>query len=74
MLLTCSKTGTNSRAGKQQDVNALAIALDNVIATHLQLGYSVIVRDDDYKSIYGAAPTLGAYRKIQSTVFAFVRV
>jgi hypothetical protein len=37
-------------------VNALMRSLDSVIATHLQLGFSVIVRDDDYKSIYGAGP------------------
>jgi hypothetical protein len=30
--------------------------LDGVIARHLQLGFSVIVRDDDYKNIYGAGP------------------
>jgi hypothetical protein len=38
-------------------VNALALALDGVIARHLQLGFSVIVRDDDYKNIYGAGRT-----------------
>jgi hypothetical protein len=35
---------------KPEDVNALALALDGVIARHLQLGFSVIVRDDDYKT------------------------
>jgi hypothetical protein len=30
--------------------------LDGVIARYLQLGFSVIVRDDDYKNIYGAEP------------------
>jgi hypothetical protein len=37
-------------------VNALALSLDGVIARYLQLGFSVIVRDDDYKNIYGAGP------------------
>lgn len=50
------KNRNQFKGWKTQDANALAIALDNVIATHLQLGYSVVVRDDDYKSIYGAAP------------------
>jgi hypothetical protein len=39
-----------------EDVNALALSLDGVIAKYLQLGFSVIVRDDDYKNIYGAWP------------------
>jgi hypothetical protein len=30
------------------------ISLDNVIARHLQLGFEVIIRDDDYRNIYGA--------------------
>jgi hypothetical protein len=33
-----------------------SLSLDGVIAWHLQLGFSVIVRDDDYKNIYGAGP------------------
>jgi hypothetical protein len=41
---------------KAEDVNALAVSLDEVIATHLQVGFSVVVRDDDYKNIYGAGP------------------
>ena len=41
---------------KPEEVNALVISLDNVIARHLQLGFSVIVRDDDYRNIYGAGP------------------
>jgi hypothetical protein len=41
---------------KADDVNALAISLDGVIAKHLQLGFSIIIRDDDYKTIYGAGP------------------
>lgn len=41
---------------RAEDVNTLAIALDGVIARHLQLGFSVIIRDDDYKNIYGARP------------------
>jgi hypothetical protein len=41
---------------KAEDVNALAVSLDGVIAAHLQVGFSVIVRDDDYKNIYGAGP------------------
>jgi hypothetical protein len=41
---------------KPEEVDSLAISLDNVIARHLQLGFSVIVRDDDYRNIYGVAP------------------
>jgi len=41
---------------KAEDVNALAGSLDGVIAKHLQLGFSIIVRDDDYKTVYGAGP------------------
>jgi hypothetical protein len=41
---------------KAVDVNALAVSLDGVIAKHLQLGFSIIVRDDDYRSIYAAGP------------------
>jgi hypothetical protein len=41
---------------KAEDVNALAVSLDEVIATHLQVGFSVVVRDDDYKNIYGTGP------------------
>lgn len=37
-------------------MNALALSLDGVIARYLQLGFSVIVGDDDHKNIYGAAP------------------
>ena len=44
------------RGWKPEDVNALDLALDGVIARHLQLGFSVIVRDDDYKNIHGAGP------------------
>jgi hypothetical protein len=29
------------------------ISLDSVIARHLQLGFSVVVRDDDYQGVYG---------------------
>ncbi len=41
---------------KAEDVNALAVSLDGVIARHLQVGFSIIVRDDDYKNIYGTGP------------------
>jgi hypothetical protein len=44
------------RGWKPEDVNGLALSLDGVIARYLQLGFSVIVRDDDYKNIYGAGP------------------
>lgn len=44
------------REWKPEDVNALALSLDGVIARYLQLGFSVIVRDHDYKYIYGAGP------------------
>ena len=33
-------------------VNAFATELDGVIARHMQLGFSVIIRDDDYRKIY----------------------
>jgi hypothetical protein len=41
---------------KSEDVDTLAVSLDSVIARHLKLGFSVIVRDDDYRNIYGAGP------------------
>jgi len=41
---------------KAEDANALAVSLDHVIARHLQLGFSVVIRDDDYKSIYKTGP------------------
>jgi hypothetical protein len=44
------------RGWKPEDVNALVLSLDGVIARYLQLGFSVIVRDDDYQNIYGAGP------------------
>jgi hypothetical protein len=37
-------------------VNAFAMQLDGVIARHLQLDFSVIVRDDDYRAIYANGP------------------
>ena len=37
------------RGWKSEDVDALALSLDGVIARYLQLGFSVI-RDDDYKT------------------------
>jgi hypothetical protein len=56
------------RGWKPEDVSALALSLDGVIARYLQLGFSVIVRDDDYKNIYGARPAPEAFqRRIQST-------
>jgi hypothetical protein len=39
-----------------EQVNAFAKQLDGVIARHLQLGFSVIVRDDDYRAIYAEGP------------------
>jgi hypothetical protein len=39
-----------------EQVNAFAMQLDGVIARHLQLGFSVIVRDDDYRAIYAEGP------------------
>jgi hypothetical protein len=33
-------------------VNTFAMQLDGVIARNLQLGFSVIIRDDDYRTIY----------------------
>jgi len=51
-----SKRTGQFRGWKAEDVNALMVSLDGVIAAHLELGFSVIVRDDDYKSIYGAGP------------------
>jgi hypothetical protein len=41
---------------KAADVNALAVSLDAVIARHLQLGFSIVVRDDDYRHVYGVGP------------------
>jgi hypothetical protein len=39
-----------------EQVNAFAVQLDGVIARHLQLGFSVIVRDNDYRTIYAEGP------------------
>ena len=39
-----------------EKVNAFAVQLDGVIARHLQLGFSVIVRDNDYRTIYAEGP------------------
>src|SRR6266404_3200869 len=44
------------RGWKPEDVNALVVSLDAVIARHLQLGFSIVVRDDDYRVTYGAGP------------------
>jgi hypothetical protein len=41
---------------KAEDVNALATALNAVIDAHLQVGFSIIVRDDDYNSVYKVGP------------------
>src|SRR5258708_6875504 len=43
------------RGWKSEDVDALALALDGVIARYLQLGF-VVIRDDNYKNTYGAGP------------------
>jgi hypothetical protein len=39
-------------------VNTFAVQLDGLIARHMELGFSVVVRDDDYRKIYveGARP------------------
>jgi hypothetical protein len=39
-------------------INTFAAQLDGVIANHLQLGFSIIIRDNDYRRIYveGARP------------------
>ena len=39
-----------------EQVNAFAMQLDGIIARHLRLGFSVIVRDDDYRAIYAGGP------------------
>src|SRR5215467_6676993 len=54
MFFPCLEGGVHR--WKAEDVNALMISLDSIIATHLQLGFSVVVRDDDYKSVYGTGP------------------
>ena len=51
-----SKRTGQFKGWRAEAANALMVSLDKVIATHLKLGFSVIVRDDDYKSIYGAGP------------------
>jgi hypothetical protein len=51
-----SKRTGEFKGWKAEDANALIVSLDSVIAAHLQLGFAVIVRDDDYKSIYGTGP------------------
>jgi hypothetical protein len=50
------KSTKQFKGWKPEEVNTLVISLDNVIARHLQLGFAVIVRDDDYRNIYGAGP------------------
>jgi hypothetical protein len=35
-------------------VNEFAVQLDGVIARHMRLGFSIVIRDDDYRSIYVA--------------------
>jgi hypothetical protein len=37
-------------------VNAFAVQVDGVIARHMQVGFSVIIRDDDYRKIYVEGP------------------
>src|SRR6266849_4013571 len=37
-------------------VNGFAVQLDGVIGRHMQLGFSVIIRDDDYRKIYAEGP------------------
>jgi hypothetical protein len=44
------------RGWKPEDVNAFALSLEDVIARHIELGFSIVVRDDDYRNIYGAGP------------------
>ncbi|SIT49080.1 hypothetical protein BN2475_1250017 [Paraburkholderia ribeironis] len=51
------------RNWKAADANRFAIALDRAIARHLPVGFAVIVRDDDYRNIYGAAPQPKRARK-----------
>jgi hypothetical protein len=36
--------------------NAFAVQLDSVIARHMQMGFSVIIRHDDYRKIYVEGP------------------
>ena len=50
------KSTKQFKGWKPEEVNTLVISLDNMIARHLQLGFAVIVRDDDYRNIYGAGP------------------
>lgn len=56
---------------KAADVNSLAIALDRVIAQHLPVGFAVIVRDDDYRNIYGAGPQPKRARKDTKSAVCF---
>jgi Protein of unknown function (DUF3800) len=37
-------------------VNAFAVEIDGVIASHMPMGFSVIIRDDDYRQIYVEGP------------------
>lgn len=52
------KSTRQFRGWSTEIVNLFAISLDQVIAKHLQLGFSVVIRDDDYQSVYksGASP------------------
>jgi hypothetical protein len=46
------------RGWPAEQLNAFAVQLDGLIARHLELGFSIVVRDDDYRKIYveGAKP------------------
>ena len=46
------------REWRADQVNTFAAQLDGVIARHLELGFSIVIRDDDYREIYieGAGP------------------
>jgi len=41
---------------KEEDANALAVELNAVIDRHLQIGFSIIIRGDDYNTIYKTTP------------------
>ena len=50
------KRANHFKGWKADDVNSLAVSLNSVISKNLPLGFAAIIRDDDYKAIYGAGP------------------
>ena len=52
------KRAKQFKGWRPEAVNCFALSLERVINKHLELGFSVVIRDDDYRSLYktGARP------------------